>query len=358
MLRVYYDYQIMLAQKLGGISRYFAELAGRLPALGADVKLECLGNRNYYFRDKLGLYDYGKMKLGLLWYANMFKAKRAAKSGKYDIFHATYYHVPYKAEGRLITTIHDMTPEKYADEYPILSRRLIASKKRALREADRIIAVSNNTKQDLLSLCPGLDPAKISVIYHGFSMTRPDGRFAKMAGRPYVLFVGDRRAYKNFPRFVEAAKAVMSRERELEVFCAGGGAFTAEELSLMGEFSPRFHQGFLSDEELAQAYADALCFVFPSQYEGFGIPILEAFACGCPAACSAASAFPEVAGDAAEYFDPLDADDLAGCIAKIIADEALRENLRLKGSERVKLFSWERCARETLKFYEEAVSDD
>ena len=359
MLSVYYDFQILLAQKYGGISRYIYELASRLPELGADVTVSCLHNHNYYFKDRLGLADKkGLLELGAFWYINKFKAKCEVRRGKYDIVHPTYYHVSYRGRSKLVVTVHDMTHEKYAGIYPRLSKRLIAAKSRIVHEADRIICVSDNTKRDLLEYHPDLDPAQISVIYHDASMAYSGGEFSRMAGRPYVLYVGDRRMYKNFARFTEAMCAVLAERPELEVFCAGGGVFSQEELSAFGEYSSRVHQGGLSDEELARAYAGALCFVFPSEYEGFGIPILEAFACGCPVVCSKASCFPEVAGEAAEYFDPLDADDMAAKILRVIDDEVVRHSLRDKGRERLSMFSWDRAARETLECYKEAIDND
>ena len=361
MLSVYYDYQIMLAQRYGGISRYIYELASRLPALGADVSLRCINNHNYYFADRFGVNDMPKhcriLRLALSYYVNKAAAALDVRRRHYDIVHPTYYYASKPAHGKFIVTVHDMTHEKYSGIYPV-SQRVIAAKKRIIPQADRIITVSENTKKDLLLFFPDVDPAKISVIYHGASMIPADGKFQQMDGRDYVLFVGDRRMYKNFPRFVQAITAVMSTHKDLHVFCAGGGAFTPQEVALFGEYASRFWQGGLSDEELARAYGNALCFVFPSEYEGFGIPILEAFACGCPVVCSRASSFPEVAGDAAEYFDSLDAEDMADKVQRVIDDESLRGVLADRGRERLKLYDWDKTARGTLECYKEALNND
>ena len=130
-----------------------------------------------------------------------------------------------------------------------------------------------------------------------------------------------------------------------------GGGLTNDELGSAQSLSSRFIQANLNDDELRQAYANAECFVFPSQYEGFGIPVLESFACNCPLVCSNSSSLPEVAGDAAEYFDPLNTEEMTSKILKVIEDDSLRARLRLLGSERLKLFSWDKTAEETIQCY-------
>ena len=184
------------------------------------------------------------------------------------------------------------------------------------------------------------------------------GKFRHMDGQKYILFVGARGGYKNFTRFIEAMHKILDRHKELHVFCAGGGAFTDEEKRFFGEYASRIHQAGLSDEELADAYAGAECLVFPSEYEGFGIPIMEAFACGCPVVCSEASCFPEVADEAARYFDPLNPEDMSVKILEVLDDEALRVKLIASGRERLKIFDWDKAAMETLKCYKEAIEND
>ena len=367
MLSVYYDFQILLAQKYGGISRYIYELVSRLPKFGAEPEISCIHNHNYYFGERLGIYGTNSRSkilrladLGTFFYVNRLKAFFDLKRKDYDIVHPTYYYASRPKHGNFIVTVHDMTHEKYADLYG-KNRRVIAAKQRIIHQADRIIAVSENTKRDILAYYPDIAPAKISVIYHGASMSqqeKPSGKFTLMNGQKYILFVGLRGGYKNFMRFVEAVRMILDRHKDLHVFCAGGGAFTDEEQRLFGEYASRIHQGGLSDEELADAYAGAECFVFPSEYEGFGIPILEAFACGCPVVCSNASCFPEVAESSAEYFDPLNPENMAAKILEVLDDEALREKFRVSGRERLKFFDWDKTAMETLKCYKEAINND
>ena len=361
-MNILYDYQILLAQRYGGISRYFYELYSRIPKFGTSITIKCVHNHNYYFRKELGLVDMsGKNKffrlseLGFFWYLNKLKTLRDIKRVDYDIIHPTYYYASYlagKTRGKIILTVHDMTHEKYIDKYSSLNPKLIAAKKKMIYASDRIICVSENTRKDLLAFYPDVNSEKISVIYHGSSMKNvTKRRFSRMDGRDYVLFVGDRRMYKNFANFVKAMTMILGTHKGLQVFCAGGGNFTPEEIKMFGEYSSRFHQAGLNDNELEDAYMNALCFVFPSEYEGFGIPILEAFACECPVICSSTSSLPEVAGDAAEYFDPINTEDIAAKILKVIDNETLRTKMKARGLERLKLFDWDKTARETLECY-------
>lgn len=355
-MRVYYDYEIMLGQKFGGISRYIYEISSRLPALGADVTLSCVHNHNYYFADMFGLHKMSRLSQGVFHVVNKVKRSLDLKRGNYDIVHPTYYYADKPSKGKFVVTVHDMTHEIYAGKYPV-SKRVIRAKRRIIPQADRIIAVSENTKRDILRFFPETDPSKISVIYHGASMSPVSGQ-QKLVPYDYVLFVGRREMYKNFSRFTSAMKGVMRMDDDVHVLCAGGGEFTAEERETFGEFSGRFHQAGLSDEELARAYSGALCFVFPSEYEGFGIPVLEAFACDCPVICANASSLPEVAGDAALYFDPLDSDDMAGRIIRALSDDMLRGNLAWMGKDRLKFFDWDKAARETLECYTQAMKGE
>lgn len=355
-MRIYYDYQIMLGQRYGGISRYVYEISSRLPAMGADVKLSCIHNHNYYFAERFGIHKLSRLSQGVFHYVNKAKRFFDIRRGNYDIIHPTYYYANKPSRGKFIVTVHDMTHELYEGVYAV-SKRVINAKRRIIPQADRIIAVSENTKRDILKFFPGINPEIISVIYHGSSV-KPVMNSEPLVPYDYVLYVGLRSMYKNFLRFTEAMKGIMSRDKDIHVFCAGGGDFTAEEISAFGEFHGRFHQAGLSNDDLTRAYNGARCFVFPSEYEGFGIPILEAFACNCPVVCANASSLPEVAGEAAEYFDPLNIDDMAGKIENVIHDEGLRARLKDSGRERLTLFDWDKAARETFDCYNLALKGE
>ncbi|MDP9052031.1 MAG: glycosyltransferase family 4 protein, partial [Acidobacteriota bacterium] len=177
--------------------------------------------------------------------------------------------------------------------------------------------------------------------------------------RPFLLYVGSRLTYKNFERLLEAFAASPLLKNDFDLVCFGGGAFTSKEISL-------FQQLGLSDEcccqvsgddaTLAALYGSARAFVYPSLYEGFGIPPLEAMSFNCPVVCSGLSSIPEVVGNAAEMFDPYDPESIQKAIERVATDEVLRETLVSRGRERVKQFSWERCAKETLDVYSRVLS--
>lgn len=353
-MKVYYDFQILFLQKYGGISRYFFELASRLRDLGSDIDINCLHSRNYYFRDQIKAVDYSKRpriirgsERRIFYRLNKAKALHDAKKN-YDIIHPTYYdnYIIGHHSGKLVLTVHDMIHEKYGGD-----KETIASKKRMIYAADHLIAISQSTKNDILEIYPDINPGKISVVYHGASMSSSKGKGKRPIDKKYVLFVGSRSWYKNFVRFAHAMRPVLEAQPDLYVIYTDGGVLTPEERFAAGSFSNRFLQLNLDDNALA--YAE--CFVFPSEYEGFGIPILESFACNCPLICSRSSSFPEVAGNAAEYFDPLDTDDISEKIFRVLNNKSLREKLRTAGRERLKLFSWDKTAQQTLECYRKAI---
>jgi glycosyltransferase involved in cell wall biosynthesis len=168
-----------------------------------------------------------------------------------------------------------------------------------------------------------------------------------------VLFVGNRDGYKNFRRFSVAAAAVLATHPELSLALVGGVSLREDEQEVFSTAGvlDRVKQATVSDATLPTVYREAQLFVFPSEYEGFGLPILESFACNCPLAASRASCFPEVGGDAAEYFDPKSVDDIGHAMERVLGSSTRADELRRLGRERVKSFSWERTAALTAAVY-------
>lgn len=226
------------------------------------------------------------------------------------------------------------------------------------QSAARVIAISESTKADLVYFY-GLPPENVDVIYLANSIPPAlfDGSDQASSTSRHVLFVGSRWGYKNFPAFVKAMRPILKRDAELSVLCVGGGRFSEAELQLLQDTGcgGRYLQQDLDEPSLAEAYATAAAFVFPSLWEGFGLPIVEAFACGCPCVISNASCFPEIAGDAAEYFDPLDTESIATAISRVIYNDSRRQDLIDRGTARNSLFTWEATAKQTLTVYERAV---
>lgn len=193
--------------------------------------------------------------------------------------------------------------------------------------------------------------SKIRVIYHGNSLKMDPGS-TPLFSVPYILFVGGRKAYKNFLLLVDSLSS-SPRLKDFSILCFGGGKLSSDELSFISEKSMdgRVIHTEGSDAELANAYKFASVFVYPSLYEGFGIPLLEAMHYGCPILASSTSCFPEIAAEAALYFDPLGKDDLINKLEIVLSDSKVRNELIQNGLNRESLFSWDRCASETLDFY-------
>jgi glycosyltransferase involved in cell wall biosynthesis len=272
----------------------------------------------------------------------------------FDIFHATYSDPYYlkKINKPVIVTIHDMINEKLP-EYRISHAKHIASKKNLIYNSRHIIAISENTKKDILEIYP-IDPNKISIIYHG----APHGsnQILKNEFGEYILYVGRRTRYKNFRFFAQSISPLLIENTNLKLVCVGP-SFTEDEEHFLVKWGIRKQVVVMnvSDDKLYSLYRNALVFVFPSIMEGFGIPLLEAFANNCPVCLSNTSCFPEIAGDAGLYFNPEDADSIYNSILKIISDKKLAAELIKRGSERLSLFSWSEAAQKTLAIYKNII---
>jgi glycosyltransferase involved in cell wall biosynthesis len=252
--------------------------------------------------------------------------------------------------------IHELYPDQFID-----SRFVIKTKKKSINTADQIICVSENTKKDLINMYD-VPEDKIKVIYHGNSLPKSD-EYLKRADlekmysitKPFLLYVGDRkRSYKNFTMLFETYSIMFSDRFDL--VCFGGGDFNHNELktikSIRGSGEVIHLSG--SDHLLASLYKNAFCFIYPSLYEGFGIPLLEAMGLGCPAIASNTSSIPEVVDKAALLFDPNSKDSLINVIELLESNESKREKLINLGLEQEKKFSWDKTAYETFKVYEHA----
>jgi glycosyltransferase involved in cell wall biosynthesis len=243
------------------------------------------------------------------------------------------------------------------EEVQKADRKTSERKRLLVGRASRIIAISGNTRDDLVKYFR-IDPVKIDVIHIGTSAL-PDTteRSNTLLPPQYILFVGARTNYKNFQRFLRAVAPILHEDEHLIIVCAGGGKFTVDENRLFGQLrlAGRILQYSAPDPMLWSLYKSARVFVFPSLYEGFGIPVIEAFACGCPIAVSNTSSLPEIARDAACYFDPLDESSIRSAVVQVIRDEGLRARLVQKGLERVRDYSWNKIALETKKTYESVV---
>lgn len=358
-MRVLYDHQAFTMQEYGGISRYFYELIRNFktnPEI--DIASSLLFSNNEYIRDKEVIRSTPfirgvafQKKVEAMNLLNVMKSKRVYKEDVFDIFHPTYYD-PYYLNIRhgkpIVITFHDLIHEKFKQyDYQTLK-----NKRQSLERADHIISVSQNSKMDLMEYYH-IPDNRITVIHLASSIAWQPEADAKPAEVRYLLYVGNREDYKNFIFFVKAITPLLIRDETLFLYCAGGGVFTKSERMLFHQLKVsskvKLHMG--NDENLRLMYSKALAFFCPSFYEGFGIPLLEAMSCGCPIAVSKTSSLPEVAGDAAHYFNPLSSESILSAAETMTANSTLRAALKEKGLARAKEFSWRKTADKTLNVY-------
>lgn len=376
-MKVLIDHQIFSYQKFGGISRYFYELIHQFETLEEiDYELASAYTKNYYlcasdpskyYRLPVNIPE--QARLFLEYQINAMKSKSSLKRGNYSLFHPTFYDpyfLKYIGKKPFTVTYYDMTPELFPDcfvnktlYYHLITSRWIAAKREIARRLKRSIAISENTKEDMVRLY-GISPEKIEVVHLGLTLDpiriSPEPQ-ADLVDKKYLLFVGGRSGYKNFQIFTQAVRPILKSREDLYVVCAGGGAFSEIESTWIAEagLEKRWIRKDMNDAGLAWLYQNAEAFIFPSTYEGFGLPILEAFAWKCPLALSNASCFPEIAGDAGEYFDPFSESDMNKAICRLLDNTTRRDELVEKGLSRLKLFSWERAALETLRVYQSLI---
>jgi glycosyltransferase involved in cell wall biosynthesis len=290
--------------------------------------------------------------------ANRFAAPLAWRGVNPDIIHETYFTAnPVGKARRRVVTVYDMTHELFAGEIPF-AQRWIDAKRAAVNRADHVVCISEHTRQDLLRLSD-IDPARTSVVHLGYSMTTETDKALNVEGskrRPSLLYVGHRMGYKNFGTLLQAyASSALLREFELIAF--GGPPFLPDEQQEIERLGitdrVRFESG--SDQELAAHYRAATAFIFPSKYEGFGLPPLEAMSHDCPVVCSNAGSIPEVVGDAGVYFDPNSAEDLRTALERVVTTEALQADLRTRGHAQLAAFSWDKCAAATAQIYRQIL---
>lgn len=369
-MKIAFDPQIFSLQPYGGISRYFVETATRLAALpDTDVSVLAFAHLNAYLAAAPQRAVVGRAipvlpqgARSILARANTALARGWLARHPVDIVHETYYlSRPLSKPGRAktVVTVLDMIHEKFpslsAGSNPI-ANRVAADKRAAVQRADHIICISENTRRDLIE-CLGIAPERTSVVLLGFSLqvsiALPPGPPPALGGAPYVLFVGKRGDYKNFATLLRAYAGSTIR-RDFLLVCFGDEPFSQAELNAARELGiapDRLRHFRGSDDRLALFYRHAALFVYPSRYEGFGIPPLEAMSFDCPVVCSNTSSLPEVVGDAARTFDPDDADALRLAMEAVLGQPDLAEDLRRRGRRRVAMFSWDECARHTRAVY-------
>ncbi|HEY5187207.1 MAG TPA: glycosyltransferase family 1 protein [Actinomycetes bacterium] len=355
-VRVSYDAQIFRRERRGGISRYFTELVGtyhREPSLGVIPSLPArLVASKHLAEAGLGPRVVVPRALGRA--SQLLPVSQSPGRGA-DLVHHTYYS-PFVLRGdrRLprVSTIHDMIPELMPEYFPRGNPHW--AKRQHVEQSSGLVFVSEASRRDLLRLYGPQDvPMVVAPLAPG-STFHPRS-LAGTPAPPFVVFVGARKGYKDFDTLLLALARL--RAPGLSVVAVGGGSLSraerarVEELGLAG----RVRQVCVSDEGLAHLYASAIALVVPSRYEGFGLPVVEAMATGCPVVASDIEVFREIADQAAEYFAVGDADALVVTLERVLGDDALRRSLREAGLLRVRDFTWSRTARITAELYREVL---
>ncbi|ACK64158.1 glycosyl transferase group 1 [Rippkaea orientalis PCC 8801] len=359
-MKILYDGEIYSNQVAGGINRYFANIISRLPSdFTPSLIVESSPELNYPVHPNLKS----------LWWYKRFRPERLRiltdklysnainKFNHFDLAHPTYYSLVtrqpldnYKCP--IVITVYDMIHELLPQQVPYSSHG-ISIKSKAIKSAQAIICISENTKKDLVNLY-SIPEHKISVTYLAAEIDVSLSYGSEVVPKdPYYLYIGSRAKYKNFDRLLLAFAKTISAQSDLKL-CVIGSPFNEKEAKRIAELKLGDHlenYGYVSDSHLAKLYRNSMALVYPSLYEGFGIPPLEAMSCQTAVIAANSSSLPEVVDDAGLLFNPESTDELAEQLIFLLNHPIERENLITKGYARSKLFTWEKTVAETIDVY-------
>ena len=362
-MRVAFDEQIFALQRYGGISRLFYELIREFhesPSLGVHpLPLSAPVINEYVLNDPSISNALQVWRVKSPYSALARCLLRTPRAEFADIVHNTFY-LPHLRMNRRqvpsVVTLYDLIPEFL----PRTRRRLdfLTRKEQMLREAQHIICISESTKRDLLRFYPEVK-APITIAYPGVSDAfRVPGPRRSDLPTPYILHVGNRSGYKDGMAVARAFSAIANSFPDLTLLYIGGGALRRSEVQLLRDLgiAARVRQLSISDEEMPAVYQQALTTVYPSRYEGFGLPVVEAMAAGSPVLLSETSSLPEVGGDAARYFPPGHVTSLARLMSDVLGDKSQRDKMSAAGQQRSSIFTWGSYASSTAQAYKLATS--
>lgn len=367
MTRIAFDQQTFELQPYGGISRYFCELAQRLALLpDCAVSIVAPLHVNEYLRSVAAPVQTVACYVGkvpkfrrITRAVNQAVVPALLRRQRPHLVHRTYYAAGLApVDGaRTVITVYDMIHERFREQMAHLKDA--PGKREAIAAADHVICISESTRRDLIEIFD-IDPARTSVVYLGFDlMPVVEQPAPTLPARGFLLYVGRRGGYKNFDGLLAAYAASARLRKNFDIICFGGDPFDANEQSAIAAASSRegsVRQMGGSDAILRHLYQRAALFIYPSLYEGFGIPPLEAMNFDCPVVCCSVSSIPEVVGNAASFFEPGNTASMIGAIERVVDDTAFRADLIRLGHERLKLFSWQRCAEQTLDVYKKVLA--
>jgi glycosyltransferase involved in cell wall biosynthesis len=293
-----------------------------------------------------------------------WRIPRLLRRHKATIYHSPYYLMPYWTRKPTVLTIYDLIPQQFPEMVSTEARRVFQrAMRQAIRKTRRIITISEATRNDLLAAYP-ISPDRVTAVPLAASLhfhPQPEAKIEQIREKyklpeKYLLYVGINKPHKNLGRLLEAWRQIVSQSPE------------APTLAIAGEWDDRYPEpkqhaeqlalgdrvkflGPFEETDLPSLYSGATAFVFPSLYEGFGLPVIEAMACGTAVLCSHTASLPEVGGEAALYFDPTDSDNIASTIASTLADERILTQLQQRGLKQAAQFSWRKTAVATLAVY-------
>jgi len=361
--KILIDHQIFCYQKVGGISRYFVNIVkfiSNKDNTNSVVYLSIKYSSNQYlkaieFIDVREFFLTRKKFLGsalILEIINRFFTILKLIKGDYDVFFPTYYNnyfFPFLKK-KCVITVHDMTHELYPDYFKSKRDFTLRHKKKAIMKADLLIAISENTKNDLIRIY-NVSPKKIVVIHHGIEQNY-EIKIVHNIPEKYFLFVGERQGYKNFELVLKSFHKI--NNKGLYLLCTGK-YFTSSELILIKELNleNNVKVSFYEDEELNYLYENAKALIYPSIYEGFGFPLIEAMRAKCLVISSNQSCMPEIGGDSVIYFNPFNINDCVDSIQKVLNMDLNTKNLLIKkGFINLKRFDLKDSLNKTLNTLE------
>lgn len=361
MIRIGVDGNEANVEKKVGVSvytlnllRYFSKVADQehcfIVYLKNSPSLE-LPEENDYFKYKV-------IKGSFLW-SQIYLPIYLSTHREIDVYFSPAHYLPSFCPVPQVVTIHDLAYQYFPNDFTKKDLWQLKNWTRlSVKKANKIIAVSKTTKKDILKIY-NVDEAKVTVIYNGYekkdqiSDIKDQNDSLKIKNNEkFILFVGTIQPRKNLSVLIDAFNKFLEQNKNFKLVIVGKKGWLYEDIfkkvkTLKLEDKVIFTD-HVTDEELVWYYQNAFCFVLPSLYEGFGIPILEAMSNNCPTIISMNSSLPEVGGEASLYFDPKNSDDLLEKIETLQKNKELRKELITKGKKRIKEFSWDKCGKETL----------
>ena len=305
--------------------------------------------------------NFRKVEANFAWYgfAEQFQFPKLLKKNSLDLVHFPHFNVPVFYPGKFIVTIHDLIHQHFSmkratvlNPFAFKIKQFGYKKvfKNAVSKSCKIMVPSNSVRK-LLEDEWKVDSGKIIITPEGVDAVFLKGSVKPKIKSPYIFYVGNAHPHKNVEGLITAYLKLREKDHDLKLILTGGDSFFWQRIKKDHQEVGIVYTGSVSDENLVALYKNALCLVVPSFEEGFGLPILEAFASGCPVAASRVASLPEVGGNAVLYFDPSSISDMIDKVSRLLKNVSLRKKLIEKGKKRVKEFSWEKLAKQTLEVY-------